>query len=102
LKAGVAQSFALVVHELATNAVKHGALTAESGHVSIHWTCDESGEEPTVDFTWQERGGPPANSPYHRGFGSLLLEKAIASSGGPPRFDYAPDGLTYKISALCR
>ena len=102
LKAGVAQSFALVVHELATNAVKHGALTKQSGSINVYWSLDAGLEEPTVNFTWRERGGPPATPPEHRGFGSLLLEKAIASSGGPPRFDYGPDGVTYQITALCR
>jgi two-component sensor histidine kinase len=102
LKASVAQSFALVVHELATNAVKYGALTKPSGRVSINWTLDAGSEEPTVSFTWRERGGPPAKPPEHRGFGSLLLEKAIASPSGPPRFDFGPEGLTYEITALCR
>lgn len=102
LKAGVAQGFALMVHELATNAVKYGALTAHSGNVSIRWLLNAGGEEPTVSFTWQERGGPPAAPPEHRGFGTLLLEKAVASSGDPPRFEYGPDGFTYQITALCR
>jgi two-component sensor histidine kinase len=102
LKAGVAQGFALMVHELATNAVKYGALTAQSGNVSIRWLLNSGVEEPTVSFTWQERGGPPAAPPEHRGFGSLLLEKAVASSGDPPRFEYGPDGFTYRITALCR
>ena len=102
LKASVAQGFALMVHELATNAVKYGALSAQSGNVSIRWLLNAGVEEPTVSFTWQERGGPPAAPPEHRGFGSLLLEKAVASSGDPPRFEYGPDGFTYRITALCR
>jgi two-component sensor histidine kinase len=102
LKAGVAQSFALVVHELATNAVKHGALTEPGGTISIHWELDAGAEEPTVVFTWKERGGLPATPPQHRGFGSLLLEKALANSGTPPRFEYGHEGMTYQVSALCR
>jgi two-component sensor histidine kinase len=102
LKAGVAQGFALIVHELATNAVKYGALTAESGHVSVRWSLNAGVEEPTVSFTWEELGGPPAAPPEHRGFGTILLEKAVASSGDPPRFNYGPSGFTYQITALCR
>ena len=102
LKAGVAQGFALIVHELATNAVKYGALTAPTGTVSVRWSLNAGQEEPTVTFTWQERGGPPAAPPEHRGFGSLLLEKAVSSSGVPPRFEYGPEGFTYQITAVCR
>jgi two-component sensor histidine kinase len=102
LKAGAAQGFALLVHELATNAVKYGALTMPSGTVSVRWCLNAGEEEPTITFTWRERGGPAAAPPKRRGFGTLLLEKAVASRGGPPRFDYAPDGFTYQITALCR
>jgi two-component system CheB/CheR fusion protein len=102
LKAGVAQGFALVVHELATNAAKHGALTARSGRVSINWSLDAGGEEPRVSFTWQERGGPPAQAPQRRGVGTILLERALAASGDPPRFKFDPEGLTYQITAMCR
>jgi two-component sensor histidine kinase len=102
LKAGVAQGFALIIHELATNAVKYGALTRPSGKITVRWSLNAGIEEPTVSFTWQERGGPPAAPPEHRGFGSLLLEKAVASSGDPPRFEYGPDGFVYRITALCR
>ena len=102
LKAGMAQGFALVVHELATNAAKHGALAAPSGLISINWSLNAGLEEPTVTFTWRERGGPPARAPEHRGFGSVLLEKAIATSGDPPLLDYGPDGLTFQITARCR
>lgn len=102
LKAAVAQGFALIVHELATNAVKYGALTTPSGSVSVRWLLNAGTEEPTITFTWQERGGPPTLPPAHRGFGRLLLERAIASAGGPPRFDYGPTGFTYEITAACR
>jgi len=102
LKAGVAQGFALIVHELATNAVKYGALTTPSGSVSVRWRLNAGVEEPTLTFTWQERGGPPAAPPEHRGFGTLLLEKAVASSGDPPYFDYGPEGFGYRITARCR
>jgi two-component sensor histidine kinase len=83
LKAGVAQGFALIVHELATNAVKYGALSAQSGNVSIRWSLDAGVKDTTIDFTWEERGGPPAAPPEHRGFGSILLEKAVSSSVPP-------------------
>ena len=63
LKAGVAQGFALIVHELATNAVKYGALATPSGNVSVHWSLNAGAEDPTVSFTWEECGGPPPPLP---------------------------------------
>ena len=102
LKAGIAQGFALVVHELATNAAKHGALTQPSGSICVRWSLDTSSAEPSIHFIWQERGGPPSSPPEHRGFGTLLLERAVASSDRPPRFDYGQEGLTYELTALCQ
>ena len=102
LKAGVVQGFALIVHELATNAAKYGALTTPSGSVAVRWGLNSGVEEPTITFTWREQGGPPAAPPEHRGFGTLLLERAVASSGDPPRFHYGPAGFTYQITASCR
>ena len=99
IKPNVAQGLALVVHELATNAAKHGALTAEGGTVSIRWSVETNGSEPILHFQWQERGGPTARHPEHRGFGSVLLEHAVANSDSPPRFEYAPEGFTYELQA---
>lgn len=102
LKASVAQGFALILHELATNASKHGALANNTGRVSVRWTLDTSRAEPLLSFDWTEHGGPPTKPPERRGFGTLLLEKAVASSGAPPRFSYGPEGFSYHISTLCR
>src|SRR5262249_37054548 len=55
-----AQTFALVVHELATNAVKHGSLSAERGRVVLDWKINRSSELQQLCFSWMERGGPPA------------------------------------------
>lgn len=100
LKPSVAQGFALIMHELATNAAKHGALTSETGTVAVRWALDTSSADPAVVFQWQERGGPPAAPPKRTGFGSVLLEHAVANSGCPPRFDYAPEGFSYELKAV--
>ena len=68
-----AQSFALLLHELATNAVKHGALTAPNGRVVINWQIERSGPEAELHFSWAERGGPPAKAPAEAGLGTLLM-----------------------------
>jgi two-component sensor histidine kinase len=101
VNSGVAQGLALIVHELATNSAKYGALTTPSGSVSVRWSLDASGEEPAIKFTWQEHGGPPAAPPNRRGFGTILLERAVASEG-PPRFNYGSSGFGYQIVVPCR
>jgi two-component sensor histidine kinase len=101
INAGLAQGFALIVHELATNAAKYGALTTPSGNISVRWSLDAGGEKPLITFTWQEQGGPPAHPPDRRGFGTVLLERAVASAQRPPRFDYGPSGFTYQIAVPC-
>ncbi len=72
--AEAAQSLAMALHELATNAAKHGALTEPAGRVEIAWRFDpQSG----LDLTWTERGGPAARPPTQRGLGTAVLEQTI-------------------------
>jgi PAS domain S-box-containing protein len=96
LKPSAAQSFALVIHELATNSAKYGALSSPAGRVSIRWSIRANGETPQLHFAWQERGGPPVAKPSHKGFGTVLLEHAVAGIDSAPRIDFAPGGLTYQ------
>jgi two-component sensor histidine kinase len=100
LNPGAAQGFALVLHELATNAAKHGSLSAEGGTASVHWAIDASTTEPTIHFRWQESGGPPVTAPKRKGFGTVLLERAVATSAVPPRFHYSPEGFSYEVKAV--
>ncbi|WP_141563152.1 PAS domain S-box protein [Teichococcus rhizosphaerae] len=71
---------ALALHELATNATKHGALTRAEGRVLVLWQGLPDG---MVQLRWQERNGPPARSPTRRGFGSRLLERGLPAELGP-------------------
>jgi PAS domain S-box-containing protein len=100
-----AQALVLALHELATNAVKHGSLSNDTGQVCLRWGFDAAGGRTTL--TWQEIGGPPVTEPAHerRGFGTRLLERALGSDlglGGEVRLLFAPDGLqaTIAFSAL--
>ena len=99
LRSNAVQGFTLVVHELATNAAKHGALRAPDGRISVRWSVEGNGAEPALRFRWEERGGPPANPPRDKGFGSVLLEHAVPTADDPPRFDYGPAGFTYELEA---
>ena len=85
-----AQNLSLALHELATNAVKHGALSNGSGKVRVHWTTTVESEENILKFRWQETGGPPVSAPTRRGFGTSLLKAMFADV----RLDYPSDGLS--------
>jgi two-component sensor histidine kinase len=91
------QGFAMILHELTTNATKYGALSTGTGTVSVRWRIDTSTEEPVIVFQWQERGGPQVTHPKRKGFGTRLLERAVPSSGTPPHFDYSPEGFAYEV-----
>jgi two-component sensor histidine kinase len=70
----------MAVHELATNALKYGALSVDNGSVRVVWTPDpgEADGGPCLRLTWTEQGGPPVAAPTRRGFGARLLEKGLA------------------------
>lgn len=93
-------SLALAIHELATNAVKHGALSRPEGRVTIRWARSESTDGPRLMLTWTERGGPPVSVPTKRGFGTRMIERGLAAElGGSVKIDFAPDGLVCTVDA---
>jgi two-component sensor histidine kinase/PAS domain-containing protein len=84
----------LVVHELATNAVKYGSLSAPAGGVTVAWSVLREGSEARLVIEWTERGGPPVAPPTRKGFGSRLIERSIAQQlGGRLTLDYEAAGL---------
>ena len=93
-----AQNFSLVAHELATNAVKYGALSSAQGHVSIKWTVTGDGKKNLLKFQWHEEGGPTVGPPKRQGFGSSLLNAAFDDV----RLDYAPQGLSCVLELSLR
>jgi two-component sensor histidine kinase len=87
----------MAVHELATNAVKHGSLSVPQGSVDVSWRLDEP-EHPELRLTWIETGGPHVREPAKTGFGTTLLERSIAQErGGSLRLDYRPEGLRAEL-----
>jgi light-regulated signal transduction histidine kinase (bacteriophytochrome)/CheY-like chemotaxis protein len=82
---------ALVLHELATNAAKYGALSRAGGKLSVDWVVDTGG---ACDITWRESGGPTVRAPTRSGFGSVLIERSIPFDlGGSSTLEYRPEGL---------
>lgn len=94
LNGAAAESLGMVVHELATNAAKYGALSCPDGALTVRWrvTRDAAGEARLV-LDWIERGGPPVTTPPRRGFGSTVIESSARALGGATRLVYAPEGL---------
>jgi two-component sensor histidine kinase len=95
-----AQTFALLLYELATNAAKHGALSVPQGQVELSWTIDRSGDEPMFRLTWREIGGPAVTPPTRRGFGELLVRRiAPRDVAGRSTVNYDSQGLHYELEA---
>jgi PAS domain S-box-containing protein len=87
----------MVLHELATNAVKYGALSNDSGRVEIAWETRQETGGLHLDFRWKEVGGPPVKVPERRGFGSSLIERALQGESSTIRLDFDPDGLRFAL-----
>ena len=94
-------SLSLLLHELATNAIKYGALSVEAGRVSLDWRIDRDGGEPVFLLSWLERGGPPAQVPTRKGFGSRLIGMGLVGAGNV-RLDYGPLGFAAEFTAPLR
>ena len=96
---GILQDFAILVHELTTNAVKHGALSYLRGSLSVTWALplDHSGK-PSLQFDWIERNGPKVGPVKTPGFGSLVIRESGSILGGTASMNYAPEGFQYRLT----
>ncbi|MFT4252635.1 MAG: HWE histidine kinase domain-containing protein [Caulobacter sp.] len=94
IRAEAAQSLGLVVHELATNASKYGALSVSGGTLEVGWEW----EAGILVLDWRETGGPPAVAPVRRGFGSTLIQNAGKQLGAKVSHDWRPEGLHCRIA----
>jgi PAS domain S-box-containing protein len=83
---------AMVVHELATNAIKYGALSNGSGRVSVAWK--QHSQPNLVKLVWQESGGPKVSPPKQKGFGSHLIERAFGGQLGSAQLVFSPQGVS--------
>ncbi|MCO5731720.1 sensor histidine kinase [Rhizobium sp. SSA_523] len=99
LRAEAVQNLGLVLHELATNSIKYGALSVPAGHVHFQWT-EETGErgEPVIRLRWQEFDGPEVAPPSSTGFGTTIIQRhAAAAFNGHVTLDYLPDGFVWTL-----
>ena len=101
-------AMALMLHELATNAAKYGALTASKGRITISWRITPgaggSGADPSdkpldlLDFRWKERGGPPVAEPASSGFGTRLIDRMILQQSGRVSREWQEQGVVVDVT----
>ena len=92
------QAVAMVVHELATNTAKHGALSSPDGRVSVSWDRTGTDTEAILTITWREIGGPPIAAPAQFGYGSSIIRDLIPHElGGTVDLAYLSEGACCKI-----
>ena len=94
-----AQQFALVLHELATNAAKYGSLSTTNGRLLVSWEVTSQRPEPTLLFSWLERDGPRVVAPTKSGFGSQLIAIAFTTT---PHISFAERGFEFTVEVPLR
>ncbi|GGF71265.1 signal transduction histidine kinase [Paracoccus acridae] len=96
IRHAVSSALTLALHELATNALKYGALSGDSGRVRIEWSVNES----EFVLTWDEIGGPEVTPPTRTGFGSRMIEKVLSATvEGSAGVEYRPQGIHFELRA---
>ena len=99
ISSGPAIALSMVIHELCTNAVKHGALSAPGGHVSISWAIVSRDNLERFTLHWKERGGPQVHEPSRKSFGSRLIEQALPGQlQGEARLRFELDGVSCEVN----
>lgn len=88
----------MAIHELATNAIKYGALSNGRGRVHVTWHIEDAPDGTHIKLCWRERDGPEIGSPTRQGFGSRLIEHALRRGPGKGRFEFTPEGLVCSLS----
>ena len=89
----------MIVHEIATNAAKYGALSNDTGKVTLDWEVITEDAKPQLRLIWTETGGPHVTAPVQRGFGSRLIERSARDQlGGEATVDFLPRGVVYTVT----
>ncbi|THV16758.1 CheR family methyltransferase [Rhizobium rhizophilum] len=103
LEPSASLAVSMAIHELCTNAAKYGALSTDAGHVDIVWELKGEGNDRRFILRWSETGGAPVNAPTRKGFGSRLIERALAMElGGTVVVEYEHSGVVCTIDAPMR
>jgi two-component sensor histidine kinase len=94
LEPNVAQSIAVILHELAINAAKYGALSLANGRVNLSWSHELNGR---LELRWTETGGPQVRVPTREGFGRRIIDQLAGQMNGKAQFDWHAEGLECEI-----
>lgn len=95
-----AVSLSMALHELCTNAIKYGALSAPGGRIAVDWSVTSPQDEPRLELQWIESGGPRVEAPTRRGFGLRMLEQGLARElNGSGAIEFREDGVVCRIDA---
>jgi two-component sensor histidine kinase len=95
----VAVVLSMILHEIATNATKYGALSNDTGTVTLDWDVTREEGQPKLTLIWSESGGPHVVAPVQRGFGSRLIERSARDQlGGEATVDFLPRGVVYTVT----
>jgi PAS domain S-box-containing protein len=97
----ISLSLSMALHELATNALKYGALSVPTGRVAVSWHVGREAQSPFPDsltICWEESGGPVVTQPHEEGFGSRLLKVTAAELRGALRAEWPAEGLKWELS----
>ncbi|MDP8920830.1 MAG: sensor histidine kinase, partial [Pseudomonadota bacterium] len=96
----MALALAMALQELATNAVKYGALSNSQGEVEIAWEVEQAGSSSRLHLRWEESGGPLVHAPVRKGFGSRLIERSLAHDlNGTAQIEFRPKGVVCTVDA---
>jgi two-component sensor histidine kinase len=100
LSADLAVPIGMALHELTTNAVRHGALSVHAGNIQIKWNVNRTEGVRRLHLEWMEFGGPPVSAPQHRGFGSTLLQRVVPMQcNAEVEISYNREGLQFRMDA---
>ena len=100
LTADASQAIGLALHELATNAVKYGALSSPHGQLHISWEIDQASSAGGLKLDWRELGGPSVTKPKQKGFGHVVIKSMIEQAvRGVVELDFAKEGLHWSLRA---
>lgn len=98
-----ALTLAMALHELCTNAAKYGALSVPQGRIALTWQTGRGAAARTLTLTWRESGGPEVTAPARRGFGTLMIEQALAQDfDGEVQLAFDPGGLACRMTGTVR
>jgi two-component sensor histidine kinase len=96
----MALALSMALQELATNAVKYGALSSSTGKIMVHWKLNAKNAPDRLHLMWEEKDGPPVHKPARRGFGTRLIERSLAHDlDGEVRIEFAPTGVLCSVDA---